>query len=240
MNKTLLLTLALLCSLTSCAQEKLSAELYGDFVSSYIWRGLELCKASVQPGLTLGYRGFELEFWGDYELTGKGDYREIDVTLWYSVGKFKFKLQDIWSNSGPDLLNRYFMYEANSTNHTFEGSVGYDFGLVRMEWNTVFAGHDGLNKSGKRAYSSYFLADVPFRLAGFDCEGSLGVVPYASTMYYTTGFAVTNVELKVSRDIKVTDTFRIPVYIDVVANPCLQNAYLGFGFTLEPFSYNKD
>ncbi len=233
------MAIALLSCLTTRAQEKFSAELYGDFVSSYIWRGMEQCSASVQPGLQMSYRGFELEFWGDYELAGNGDYKELDITLWYNLGKFKFKVQDIWSNGGVDPQERYFKYEAHSTDHLFEGSVAYDFGPVCLEWNTVFAGHDGLNKSGKRAYSSYLLADVPFRLAGFDCNGSLGVVPYATSFYETSGFAVTNVELKVSRDIKVTDTFHIPVFVDISGNPCLQKAYLVFGFTLKPFSYNK-
>ncbi len=236
MHRPLLWAIALFCCLTTRGQEKFSAELYGDFVSSYIWRGMEQCKASVQPGLLMNYRGFELEFWGDYELAGSGDYKEIDITLYYNLGHFKFKVQDIWSNIGGDPQGRFFKYDAHSTNHIFEGSMSYDFGLVSMEWNTVFAGNDGLNNSGKRAYSSYFIADAPFRLAGFDCNGSLGVAPYASTLYQTSGFAVTHLGLKVSRDIKVTDTFRIPVFLNVLANPCLQKAYLVFGFTLKPFS----
>ncbi len=226
--------IALLCSMTAQAQEKLTAELYGDFVSSYIWRGMEQCKASVQPALQLNYRGLELELWGSYELAGSGKYKEIDITLYYNLANFKFKVQDVWCGEGGDPEGRYFKYDAHATNHFFEASVGYDFGPVWMEWNTVFAGNDGLNNSGKRAYSSYFIADVPFRLAGCDWTASLGVVPYATTFYMTTGFAVTNVELKVSKDIKVTDSFSIPVFADLVANPRLQQAFFVFGFTLKP------
>lgn len=236
MKQIYLMAVALLCCLTTRAQDKLSAELYADFVSSYNWRGMELSKASVQPALLLGYRGLELEFWGSYELVGSANYHELDIALYYTLGRFKFKVQDIWSNVGADPQSRYFKYEAHSTNHMFEACVGYDFGPVCMEWNTVFAGNDGLNNSGKRAYSSYFLAEAPFRLAGFDWKGSLGVSPFASTMYKTSGFAVINLGLKVSRDIKVTDTFHIPVFADIVANPRLQNAYIIFGFTLKPFS----
>ena len=59
-------------------------------------------------------------------------------------------------------------------------------------------------------------------------------MPFATTSYGTTGFAVTNVSLKATKDIKVTDSFSIPVFGQVVANPCSQNAYLVFGFTLQP------
>jgi hypothetical protein len=91
-----------------------------------------------------------------------------------------------------------------------------------------------VNKDGDRAYSSYMEVAVPFQLATVDWTATAGAVPFATTSYGTTGFAVTNLTLKASKDIKVTDTFSVPVFAQVTANPCSQKAYLVFGLTLHP------
>ena len=56
-------------------------------------------------------------------------------------------------------------------------NIGYDFGFLSLQWYTNFAGNDGLNSNGDRAYSSYFELSAPFRLGGLDWSASLGVVP---------------------------------------------------------------
>ena len=140
------------------------------------------------------------------------------------------------ADAGLDPENRYLKYEAHSTNHVFEANIGYDFGFASLQWYTNFAGNDGINKDGKRAYSSYFEAIVPFKLATVDWTATAGVVPYATDFYneWTSGFSVTNLALKASKDIKITDTFSVPVFAELSANPCTQNAYLVLGLTLHP------
>jgi hypothetical protein len=91
-----------------------------------------------------------------------------------------------------------------------------------------------VNKDGKRAYSSYMEVVVPFKLSAIEWTATAGAVPYATDFYGTTGFAVTNLALKATKDIKVTDSFSIPIFGQVVANPCSQKAYLVLGFTLQP------
>ena len=116
----------------------------------------------------------------------------------------------------------------------FEANIGYDFGFASLQWYTNFAGNDGVNKDGKRAYSSYFEVNVPFKLVTVDWTAAAGAVPYATDFYGTTGFAVTNLSLKATKEIKVTDSFSIPIFGQVVGNPCSQKAYLVLGFTLQP------
>ena len=116
----------------------------------------------------------------------------------------------------------------------FEANIGYDFGVLSLQWFTNFAGNDGFNKSDKRAYSSYVEANVPFKLASVDWTATAGAVPFATDFYGTTGFAVTNVALKATKEIKVTDSYSIPVFGQVVGNPCSQKAYLVLGITLQP------
>ena len=212
-------------------QEKLEAALGADFVSGYIWRGQKCGGASVQPSASLSYKGLSFGAWGSVGLTDPEDSKELDLTLSYITGKLSFGLTDYYI-SGDD--SRYFLYDSGRTIHTFEAMVGYDFGLASISWYTNFAGNDGINKSGDRAYSSYFEANVPFKLAGVDWTATAGVVPWATTTYGTTGFAVTNLSLRADKDIRITDTFSIPVFGQLVGNPCSQKAYLVFGFTLRP------
>ena len=223
----------LLCS-TAIAQDKVETTISSDFVSSYIWRGQDLGSVAVQPTLGLGYKGLSLTAWGSYGLTNPDDVKEFDLTLAYSTGGLNIGITDYWFSAGLDPDARYFKYDAHGTNHVFEATVGYDFGPVALAWYTNFAGNDGVNKNGKRAYSSYVEANLPFRLVGVDWTATAGAVPYATTSYGTTGFAVTNLSLRATKEIKVSDSFSIPIFGQVTGNPCSQKAYLVLGFTLQP------
>ena len=236
MKKIVLLAMGLVVSATTLAQEKEKVEttIAADVVSQYVWRGLEAGSVSLQPTLGIGYKGLSLSAWGSVGLTDPADTKEFDLTLSYTAGGFNIGITDYWFSAGGDPEGRYFMYEANNTNHVFEANIGYDFAVASIQWFTNFAGNDGLNKDGKRAYSSYVEATVPFTLATVDWSATAGAVPFATDFYGTTGFAVTNLSLKATKDIKVTDSFSIPVFGQVVANPCSQKAYLVFGFTLQP------
>jgi len=229
MRKIVILAMGLVASATALAQDKIEATIGADFVSQYIWRGLDCGNVSLQPTLGIAYKGFSLSAWGSVGFKSE-DTKEFDLTASYTTGGLTVGVTDYWFNSPEE---RYFCYNAHSTSHVFEASVAYDFGLLSAAWYTNFAGNDGLNKSGKRAYSSYFEVNAPFHLATCEWTGTLGVVPYATDFYDTSGFAVTNVALKAAKDIKITDSFSVPIFAQVVANPCSQKVYFVFGFTLK-------
>lgn len=235
MKKIVLFALGLVAVATAHAQDekaKVETTVAADFVTNYIWRGLDCGNISVQPTLGIGYKGLSLSAWGSVGFTST-DTKEFDLTLAYTIGGLNIGVTDYWfDNIGPE--TRYFKYDAHGTNHVFEANIGYDFGFASIQLYTNFAGNDGTKKDGKRAYSSYGEIAVPFKLAAVDWSATIGAVPHYTTSYGTTGFAVTNVALKATRDIKVTDSFSIPVFGQVVANPCAQKAYLVFGLTLQP------
>ncbi len=226
--------MGLVMSMTTLAQDEIETTISGDIVSSYIWRGQDLGSAAIQPTLGVGYKGLSLSAWGSHGLVNTADTKEFDLTLAYTTGGFNIGITDYWFDAGLDPDARYFKYDAHGTNHVFEANIGYDFGPLSLQWFTNFAGNDGTNKDGKRAYSSYMEVVVPFKLATVDWTATAGAVPWATTSYGTNGFAVTNLSLKATKEIKVTDTFSIPVFGQVVGNPCSQKAYLVFGFTLQP------
>ena len=215
-------------------EEKVETIISGDIVSSYIWRGQDLGSAAIPPTLGVGYKGLSLTAWGSYGLVNSDDVKELDLTLAYSFGGLNIGVTDYWFDAGLDPDNRYFKYDAHGTNHLFEANIGYDFGIASLQWFTNFAGNDGVNNDGKRAYSSYVEVAVPFKLSSIEWTATAGAVPFATTFYGTSGFAVTNLSLRATKEIKVTDTFSIPIFGQVTANPCSQKAYLVLGFTLQP------
>ena len=234
MKKIVFMAMMIATGLSATAQDEIETTVGADIVNQYIWRGQDLGDVSLQPTLGIGYKGLSLTAWGSVGLSDFLDTKEFDLTLAYTVGGFNIGITDYWFDAGLDPDGRYFKYDAHGTNHVFEANVGYDFGVASLQAYTNFAGNDGTNKDGKRAYSTYVELAAPFKLAAVDWNAAVGVVPFATTSYATTGFAVTNVSLKATKDIKVTDSFSIPVFGQVVANPCSQNAYLVFGFTLQP------
>ena len=234
MKKIVLMAIMIATGMSAMAQDEVETTVSTDVVSSYIWRGQDLGGVSLQPTLGIAYKGFSLTGWGNVGLANPADTKEFDLTAAYSVGGFNFGVTDYWTNDGADPAARYFKYDAHGTNHVFEANIGYDFGVASLQWFTNFAGNDGTNKDGDRAYSSYVEAVVPFKLASVDWTATAGAVPFATTSYNTTGFAVTNLSLKATKEIKVTDSFSIPVFGQVVGNPCSQYAYLVFGLTLQP------
>lgn len=225
--------MALLAAMSAAnAQDKVEATMQADVVSQYLWRGQELGQVSLQPSLGLSYKGLSLTAWGSVGLSEPGDTKELDLTLAYSTGGFNIGVTDYWFNSPNE---RYFCYGAHSTSHVFEANVGYDFGPVGVQWYTNFAGNDGVGNGGSRAYSSYVEVSAPFRLAGCDWSAAVGAVPYATDFYSSAdGFAVTNVSLKASKDISVTERFAIPLFAGLAVNPSTEKTYLYCGFTLRP------
>lgn len=204
-------------------KEKVEATIGADFVSQYIWRGQDLGNISMQPTLGIGYKGLSLSAWGSVGVDSE-DTKEVDLTLSYSIKGFSIGVTDYWFSEG-----RYFKYKAHQTTHVFEAGVGYDFDFLSIQWYTNFAGDDGVNEDGKRAYSSYFEISAPFRLGGLDWTATVGAVPYATSFYDTSGFAVTNIGLCATKEFVVKDKLNIPVYANLTANPRTEKVYLVFG-----------
>jgi hypothetical protein len=205
-----------------------------DLVSTYYWRGQNLGGVSVQPTLGVSAGGFSFTAWGNVGFYHK-DTKEFDLTASYTVDKLKLAVTDYSFdpyNSGA----KYFDYSCHSatSTHVFEANVGYDFGPLSLNWYTNFAGKDYYKKSdGKRAYSTYIEAAAPFKVGEVNLKAEVGIAPWDG-MYTakTDKFAVVNIGLTASKEIKVTDSFSIPAFVKVAANPETEKAYIVFGITL--------
>lgn len=226
-----MVALAIIASTTAAkAQDNVETTIGADVVNQYIWRGQELGSVSLQPTLGVAYKGLSLTAWGSIGLSEPSDTKEFDITAAYSVGGFNIGVTDYWFNSPS---TRYFLYDSHKTSHVFEANIGYDFGPASIQWYTNFAGNDGVNNDGDRAYSSYFEVSAPFTFGGCDWTATVGAVPFASSFYSdANGFAVTNVSLKATKELKITDTFSVPVFAGIAANPSTEKAFFIFGLSL--------
>lgn len=230
MKKHLLCLLAMIAPMMMSAQDEVETTIGADIVSQYIWRGQELGDVSLQPTLGIAYKGLSLTAWGSVGLSNKDNTKEFDLTAAYATGGFHIGVTDYWFNTPNE---HYFAYSAHETSHVFEANVGYNFGIASLDWYTNFAGNDGVNKNGKRAYSSYFEANVPFKLASCEWTATIGAVPYATSFYGdANGFAVTNIGIKATKDIKVNDHFSIPIFAGITANPSTEKTFFIFGVSL--------
>ncbi len=221
------------------AQDKVKASVGADLVSNYIWRGQDLGGINIQPSLGISYKGFSLKAWGSAGIEST-DTKEFDLTLGYASDRFSISVTDYWFNkgtnskSGNDIEHaRYLHYGAYSTTHVFEAQIGYDIGLLSVNWYTNIAGNDGVKENGKRAYSSFLILSAPFKLGGLNWTADLGIVPWETTFYngYTSSFSVSDISLTALKDIRITDSFSIPTLARISVNPRTEGAYFIFGLS---------
>lgn len=227
---------ALLMSFATFAQEEKQFEIApsADLVSSYVWRGVYQTGASVQPSINLSYAGFSLTAWGSTDFSSLSDPdkgKEFDLTIGYGIGGFSIGVTDYWwAGEG----HRYGDY---SNSHFFEGTVGYNFGEsfpLGITWSTMFAGDDK-KADGDRWFSTYVEAAYDFSILGVDVTPSIGVSPWTG-MYHREGkdgFALCTIALRASKEIKITDSFSLPVFAQAIVAPNQDNVFLVFGLSIK-------
>ena len=210
----------------------------GSIVSSYIWRGQAYTGrdddhyfgVSVQPCVWASYKGFSFSVWSSLGFT-KHDMAEVDLELRYDNNGFYAFVTDYWC-TGYGAGIKYFDYKNYSTGHTFEATVGYDFGFMDVNWSTNFAGYDGVTPKGKRAYSSYFEATVPFSLLTLDWVANVGLTPWATDYYYNaTSFAVCEIGLQAAKEIKISESFGFSIFAKYCLNPSTMKSYVVGGIS---------
>lgn len=203
-----------------------------DLVSSYVWRGVpqDLTHPSgtpnIQPYASYSIGKLTLGTWGSGSFTGT--VKEFDLYATYALSsKFSVTLTDYnWSFS-----KGYFDY-SKGTDHLYEAAIAYTGEKafpISASINTMIAGADK-NADGDNAYSTYIELGYPLaENAKIFCGASLFDSP---AVYGTTGFGVTNIGIKVSKNIEITDKFSLPIYGIAGFNPSADNAFLVAGVTL--------
>ncbi len=226
LKAAILLVAAIVIPFRSLAKDGFSVHGKADFVSDYVWRGAyQSSGVSVQPSLTLGYAGISLNVWGNQSVTKEA--KEFDINLGYSINNFSVMVSDYWW-SGVDRS-----YGDYKNDHFFEVSLGYCFGEkfpLTLTWGTMFAGGDK-NEEGDLQGSTYITASYPISLPlEITLTPAVGFTPWKG-MYHDKA-AFTDLSLKASKDIKITESFNIPIFLQVIAAPVYDRTYLIAGISI--------
>ena len=201
---------AIALPVSSMAQDKVEFGVGADVVSKYIWRGTDLGGPSVQPSLSVAYKGLSLTAWGSIGFDSEDD-KEVDLTLAYETGNFSLSVTDYW-------------YPEYSGAHTFEAQIGYDFGLLAANWYTNFAGDD-------EEYASYISLIAPFSLIGLDWEAEVGATPWGTDYYGTDKFSVCDLSLGASKEFNIGKSFSTTLFAKATYNPTIEKFYATIGIS---------
>ena len=206
---------------------------------------------SLQPSLNVAWKGLSLNIAGSVPFD-KEDTKDIDVTLQYSNFGFNIGVIDYWT-ADVDIRNRYFYYGGETAcPHQLEANIGYTCKYGSLQAYTMVYGND-FKIDGSRAYSTYIELSIPFTAGGLDWDLRAGVTPMesAGTTYeekevlengrvktYTRGdwlygesFTCNMASVRATKNLTFK-RFKVPVYVELHANPYLQRANLVLGVSI--------
>jgi uncharacterized protein (TIGR02001 family) len=211
----MLLTLA-----PSLKAQEFSAGL--DIYSSYIWRGLKLgTGAAFQPSVKFTAGGLTIGGWGSYS-TGSVEAPEADLYAGYT-----FSLAEN-ASLGVTLTDYYFpgtpYFDGNS--HFFEPMV--TAGLGKLSLTAAYMIYDAAASGSGDLYleANYTAGPVVLKIGGGN-----GQYTYEDENE-DDKFGISNISIGTSKEIKITDSFSIPVNGSVILSPSTEQLYIVVGISL--------
>lgn len=223
-NRRLLVTvltavMILPAAITSAQEEKAKPEFTtgADFYSNYVWRGSKLGTGpAIQPSVKFIAGGLTIGVWGSFDANG---YAEVDPYISYS---FPFGLSlgvtDYYSPNLP-------LFETSDTagSHAIELNAGYTFKGLSLSANYIINEAAGIASAGSDLYFQAGYAFEKFNI-------SIG----AGDGWHTSDgeFSVCHIGIGTTKEIKITDSFSIPVSGQVIMNPEKEQLFVVVGFSL--------
>jgi hypothetical protein len=188
-----------------------------DVYSNYIWRGSKLGTGpSLQPSVKFVAGGLTIGVWGAFDASG---YAETDPYISYSFPfGLSLGLTDYYLSSLP-------LFETTDSvgSHAFEINAGYAFKGLSLSANYIVNEAGGIGSKGSDLYFQAGYAFTNFNI-------SIG----AGDGWHTTkgDFGVCHIGIGTSKEIKITDTFSVPVSGQVILNPQREQLFVVVGFSL--------
>lgn len=215
-----------------------------DIMSRYIWRGLNLggSSPSIQPGLELGMGNFALGTWAAYSFNHAIVRQEVDLYASYTFADMiNITATDYFLPFEDTNANHYFNYKGDETGHVIELAAKF-LGTEKLPLSLLVAtniyGADAKKSNGDNQFSTYIELGYSFKVRENACSAFLGFTPTkpdtdkGETGYYGEGPGVINLGISASRDIKISDSFTLPVNASLITNPQAENIFLVFGISL--------
>jgi len=187
-----------------------------DVVSQYVWRGSSFSGVSIQPTLDFTSGGFSVGAWGSAGFDG---FLEADLYAKYAFGfGLTVGLTDYYYPG-----TSYFDFSKATGAHGLELNLGYTTGGLSLSGNYIFNQAGGAATAGGDKYFEVGYAFEKFSI--FAGAGDGWHTPDAK-------FALCNVGISTSKEIKITDTFSIPLKASAILNPKTEQFFLVAGITL--------
>jgi hypothetical protein len=177
------------------------------------------------------YKGLSFGSWASYSLSHSA-FQEVDLYLSYSIGSVTLGINDYYNpNDSLGINNDYFKFGKSHTLHSFEPFVTIsEIGGTGFSTTAgVFVYGNDRDENGENLYSSYLELSyaASFKEYGLNFFGGATL----GSGYYADKASVVNLGVSVSKEIKVTEDFAIPVKGSFIVNPNAQNVFFVFGFT---------
>ncbi|MDA3890826.1 MAG: hypothetical protein PF517_04090 [Salinivirgaceae bacterium] len=228
-RKFILAVLAITCLIPSSnlfAQEEAEetsspVSVSADMVSGYVWRGTRFAGASFQPTIEFTTGGLALGTWGSYDYSGL--FAEADL---YAAYSFDFGLSlgvTDYYYPGSD----YSEFGDTISSHALEINLGYEISDFYLSGNYIL--NNSANGAGAKGGDLYFEAGYSFGAFDLFVGGGDGWHTVAGTGTKDDGtaedfwkddkFGLCNIGISTSKEIKITDSFSLPVFGQAIWNP---------------------
>lgn len=214
MKKTVLIAASLLLLVAITPKTKAQEWSTGlDIYSSYVWRGTKFGTGpAFQPSLEFSAGGFAIGAWGSYSA---GDVESPEADLYASYG---FDLSE--SSSLTFTLTDYYFPGTSwmeGTSHYIEPLVNLGLGAFSL------TGAYMMNEGAGDIYLEAAVAAGPVNLTLGGGDGA----------YTIDGdFNICNIGISTSKEIKITDSFSLPVSGAAILNPSSEQFHIVVGISL--------
>jgi hypothetical protein len=237
---------------TSFAQDtsKVTYKATAELVSSYIFRGVLATPSpspNIQPTIAVDIKKIEIGVWGSTDFVGM--YKEADLYGTYTAGPLAINITDyFFSNQPPNYMSLtnptppgYFEYSSNKTGHIVEGSLAYS-GPAKFPISiliaTMFFGNDKKYNFSTNSFETNNNYSTYVEV-GYQCKDVVkvfvGATPwngyYGAQYGKIQGFGIVNAGATITRNIKISDKFDLPVRASLITNPQAESIHLVFGIT---------
>ncbi len=222
--------LALTVNLNAQKKDSLTQVTAGaDLVSRFVWRGTDFGGSpSIQPYIEAEIYGIILGAWGAYTINNPGA-QEADLYISYTIADLiTVGLTDyFYPDDKPGLMD----YFSDST-HTIEFNSSFSIGNFSFSANINLVNDDENSLYFEAGYS-FGMLDL-FVGAGngaYTIESAVPDYDPVTDPDPADEFMIVNFGFSATKNIKVTGSYSIPLYVNFIVNPYTRTPFLIFGIT---------
>ena len=225
MKKTLLIAASLLLLMTFTTNVKAQEMNTGlDIYSNYVWRGIKFGTGpAFQPSIEFSMSGFAIGAWGSYCVSdNEAPEADLYASYGFDLGEEASLTLTVTDYHFPEPGVEYF----NANNHFIEPMIG--LGAGPFSFTAAYMFYDGAGTNGNGSGDIYLELGVtagPVDIALGGGNGQYSMKPDA-------GFDISNIGISTSKEVKITDSFSLPVTGAAIFNPSYNTFNVVVGISL--------